>query len=130
MAPPEVYQPKRIPGDTDPRVTRATIQKTICVHSYTATVRAVTEADKKFVLKRDGATQPSEVDHLVSLEIGGSNDRDKHLWAQPYAGQFAARVKMSLKLTCIGSSARAKCHLPKPGSVSLTTGLHVVGRSG
>ena len=93
MASPDVYPPSGITGEADPAVTQATIDKTICVPNYTATVRGVTAADKKFVLKRDHATTPSEVDHFLSLEIGGTNNRDKNLWAEPYAGEYGARVK-------------------------------------
>jgi len=93
VGPDSVYPPKGITGEADPAVTQATIHQTICVPNYTMHVRAVTEADKKFVIKRDGTTQPVEVDHLISLELGGTNNRDKNLWAEAYAGDYGARKK-------------------------------------
>lgn len=94
VGPSAAYPPAAIVGALDPAVIQQTIHRTICVAGYyTSTVRAVSEATKRAVLKRDGATTPSEVDHFVSLEIGGSNDPGKNLWAEPYAGQYGARVK-------------------------------------
>jgi hypothetical protein len=48
-----------------------------------------------------------EVDHLVSLEIGGTNDI-KNLWVQPYCGPWNAHIKDTLenelhKLVCAGT---------------------------
>ena len=93
VGPPEAYPPKGITGETDPNVTQATIGSTVCVVGYTTRVRAVSEADKRFVLRRDHATEPSEVDHFISLELGGTNNRDRTLWAEGYAGEYGARVK-------------------------------------
>ncbi|MBI4500786.1 MAG: HNH endonuclease [Gemmatimonadetes bacterium] len=66
----------------------------ICVPGYTSQpgVRHVTPATKRQVYDIYGATrvgnppEPSsccEVDHLISLELGGSNDLE-NLWPQPY----------------------------------------------
>lgn len=91
------YPPPTVRGATDQAVTQATIHKTICVSGYTKTVRAVSGTDKKYVLHRDEVKEPAEVDHFVSLEIGGSNDRDDNLWAEPYSGpavgNYGARIK-------------------------------------
>ncbi len=74
------------PGATDPAVTQANIQSTICHAGYTATVRppdSQTETLKRAMYKsygiRTGTT--SELDHLVSLELGGSNDA-ANLWPE------------------------------------------------
>lgn len=74
------------PGAIDPAVTQADIQSTICRSGYTANVRPpVSETDR---FKRTmyaaygiptGAT--SELDHLVSLELGGANDA-ANLWPE------------------------------------------------
>ena len=97
VGPAAAYPPAGIVGDRDPAVTQSTITTTICVDHYTTGVRDVSEADKKFVIKRDGVTVAAEVDHLISLELGGSNNRDKNLWAEPYSsagvGKYGARVK-------------------------------------
>jgi len=98
----EYADPKLTHGATDSKVTQATVQKTICRPGYTATVRNVTAAEKKEVMRRYGLP-PSElpnveIDHLISLEIGGSND-PANLWPQYYeaaegqADYLGARAK-------------------------------------
>ena len=70
------------PGVIDPR---ATVKK-ICKPYYTETVRHVTMKTKKEVFKLYGIDQYSdsfEVDHLIPLELGGSNDI-KNLWPESY----------------------------------------------
>ena len=78
--------PTCTPGAYDPSVTQANIATTICRSGYTDTVRpSVSETDKaKKTLYKDygipsGAI--SELDHLVSLELGGSNDV-ANLWPE------------------------------------------------
>lgn len=77
------------PGATDPTVTQANIATTICVPGYTKTVRppvSYTEPLKRELMARYGATDPAsafELDHLISLELGGA-PRDPHnLWPEP-----------------------------------------------
>jgi hypothetical protein len=96
----QTLPPKRVTGVTDPAVTQANIHTTICVSGYTSKVRNVTEAEKHAVYTRDHL-QPKkgiccEVDHLISLEIGGSNDID-NLWAQPYEPRPGAHEKDKLE---------------------------------
>ena len=70
------------PGVLDPS---ATVNK-ICKPHYTETVRHVTMKTKKEVFKIYGIDQYSdsfEVDHLIPLELGGSNDI-KNLWPESY----------------------------------------------
>lgn len=58
----------------------------ICSSGYTKTVRKVTESDKKRVFELYNI--PKEqwhnyvIDHLISLQLGGSNDVD-NLWPEP-----------------------------------------------
>jgi len=99
LQPLQLPDPKITPGDIDPAVTQANIQQTICRDGYTKTVRDVTEQEKKSVLQLYalGSDQihKVEIDHLVSLEIGGSNSL-KNLWPQYYngpKGYLGARVK-------------------------------------
>lgn len=71
------------PGAVDESVT----VKQLCTPGYTSTVRNVSEVTKKEILKEYGI-DPSdsgkyEIDHFISLEIGGLNDKS-NLWAQPY----------------------------------------------
>jgi hypothetical protein len=93
---------KLTPGATDPAVTQATVKTTICVAGYTGTVRSVGEAEKKQVMERYGLPAADlakvEIDHFISLEIGGSNDIT-NLWPQYYKaargqkGYLGARQK-------------------------------------
>lgn len=67
----------------------------ICVSGYSASVRDVPEAEKRQAYDRYGIAwvpYQHEVDHLVSLEIGGSNAIG-NLWPEPYAGRWGARTK-------------------------------------
>lgn len=95
VGPASAYPPSSITGEADSIVTQNTIKSTICVANYTAGVRAVTESEKKFVLERDHQTRVGccEVDHFLSLEIGGTNNKDTNLWAEPYSGKYGAREK-------------------------------------
>jgi len=102
-APPGVVLPDRhrTPGATNPAVTQATIQATICRVGWTATIRPL--ADYTTGLKKRqlaggyayrGDVNPAdyEEDHLVSLEIGGAPSSALNLWPEPYAGT-GARAK-------------------------------------
>ena len=84
----------------------------ICVPGYSASVRDVPEAEATAVYARYGVAHvpyAHEVDHLVSLEIGGSN-AIANLWPEPYAGRWGARTKDVLEdrlheLVCSGRLA-------------------------
>lgn len=70
------------PGDILPK---ATTEK-ICQPGYASSVRDVTESEKQRVYEAYGIASHTpgqyEVDHLVSLELGGSNDIS-NLWPEP-----------------------------------------------
>lgn len=58
----------------------------ICVRGYTKQVRNVSIGLKREVYAQYGleyVPRADEVDHLISLELGGSNDL-KNLWPEPY----------------------------------------------
>ncbi|HEY5476558.1 MAG TPA: hypothetical protein VIK11_07555 [Tepidiformaceae bacterium] len=83
---------------------------TICSVGYTATVRDVSEATKDYVYNLYGivARVPGsyEIDHLISLELGGSNDV-ANLWPEPYDEANGAHLKDILEnkmhdLVCAG----------------------------
>lgn len=80
------------PGAVDPNATK----DKVCTPGYTSTVRNVPDSIKRQVFERyhiDPHSDKFEVDHLVSLELGGSNDV-KNLWPQSYTTQpFNAHVK-------------------------------------
>lgn len=69
---------------------------TICKVGYTKTVRDVSTATKKKVFKEYGIPYSEhsnyEVDHIISLEIGGSNDIS-NLFPESYTIKNGARVK-------------------------------------
>ncbi len=68
----------------------------ICVSGYTQTVRDVPDSIRKQVFAEYGIDYSLhsnyEVDHLISLELGGSNDIS-NLFPESYSIQYGARVK-------------------------------------
>lgn len=86
----------RTPGATLPVTARD-----ICVSGYTKKVRNVPSALKRHVYESYGIARHRpgeyEVDHLISLELGGSN-AERNLWPQPYGTRpWNARVKDRLE---------------------------------
>ena len=78
-----------------PGVALTTNAARVCVRGYSASVRDVPQSEKAAVYARYGVADvpyKHEVDHLVSLEIGGSN-AIANLWPEPYAGRWGARTK-------------------------------------
>jgi hypothetical protein len=70
----------------DPAVTQANIASTICKSEYTVTIRPPASATDRLKAQmyraygiKSGTT--SELDHLVSLELGGANDA-ANLWPE------------------------------------------------
>jgi hypothetical protein len=67
----------------------------VCTTGYAGRVRNVPASEKEAVYARyavEHVPYQHEVDHLISLEIGGSNDI-RNLWPEPYAGRWGARTK-------------------------------------
>jgi hypothetical protein len=81
----------------------------ICVSGYATSARDVSDSEKAQVYARYHITwvpYQHEVDHLISLELGGSNAIG-NLWPEPYAGRWGARTKDALEnrmhdLVCSG----------------------------
>ena len=88
------------PGAIDPAVRQDDIQSTICVSGYTSRARNVPTSEKNAVYREYGITHHApnsyEVDHIVSLELGGSNNI-ANLYPEPYANPNGARVKDKLE---------------------------------
>jgi len=89
------------PGEANPVLTA----KVLCAPGFsTKTYRSVSVAVKRQAYANYGmqankgacAGKGCEIDHLVSLEIGGSNSI-KNLWPQPYAGPWNAHIKDRLE---------------------------------
>lgn len=73
----------------------------VCTPGYTKKVRSVPASLKHRVFAEYGIVKPVphayEVDHLISLELGGSNSI-RNLWPQPYSGiEWNAHVKDALE---------------------------------
>jgi len=93
------------PGKTFPKN-----KEEICISGYSAKVRYVTKKQKRevFALYKTSPTfDYYEVDHLIPLELGGSNDT-QNLWPQSYTNpEWNARDKDKLenrlrRLVCFG----------------------------
>lgn len=69
--------------------------KTVCTPGYAGSVRHVTQSTKNKIFAEYGI-KPSgdfEIDHLISLQLGGSND-ESNLWPQSYTTMpYNAHVK-------------------------------------
>jgi hypothetical protein len=73
--------------------------KDICIVGYTKRVRNVPAAVKRHVYEEYGAVKRPgayEVDHLIPLELGGSNSI-RNLWPESYGIEWNARIKDELE---------------------------------
>jgi hypothetical protein len=116
VAPPLRPDPVLTPG--------ATIVVTlaqVCAPGYSATVRNVPQREKAQVFKAYGVDPKSdhfEIDHLVSLELGGSNAL-ANLWPQSYTTTpYNAHVKDALE----DKLHYMVCH----GAISLTAAQRAI----
>jgi hypothetical protein len=86
----EEPDPTCTPGALNPAVTQATIASTICTSGWTATIRPPTSYTNKIKAEAiaaygdyAGTAMGSyELDHLISLEIGGSPTAVANLWPE------------------------------------------------
>ena len=97
--------PSLTPGDT-----LDVTKDDICVSGYSSKVRNVPQSVKDQAYAEYGITSHApgdyEVDHLISLELGGSNSI-RNLWPEPYFGDLNAHIKDKLEnkmhsLVCSG----------------------------
>lgn len=118
------FIPGRIPrpnSSLTPGAVLTTDVPTICTPGYTATVRDVSDSTKDYVYRLYGisARTPGsyEIDHLISLELGGSNDLT-NLWPESYEETNGARLKDVLE---------NKLHdLICSGQLDITTAQHAI----
>jgi hypothetical protein len=130
-APPAATQPLRpdpklTPGVRNAEIAQANVKTTICVPGFTSKERkgevetaagdkGVTDSEKNAVYASYGITSRKpkefEIDHLISLELGGANGQG-NLWPQAYTrndgNPFNAHAKDTLenrlnKLVCAGT---------------------------
>ena len=97
-----------------PGVVLTTRTQQVCTPGYASSVRDVSSSESDAVYARyDVVHVPyaHEVDHLVSLELGGSNAIG-NLWPEPYAGRWGARTKDALenRLHALVCSGRLSLH--------------------
>ncbi|MEV7217975.1 hypothetical protein AB0O31_33380 [Kitasatospora cineracea] len=92
--------PACTPGAYNPDVTQSTIQSTICVSGWTATVRPPTSYTNALKIQgiaaygyADTSLSSYEEDHLVPLELGGAPRDPGNLWPEPYSGTKTATTK-------------------------------------
>ena len=98
----------------NPDVQQVTIQQTICVTGYTASVRpstTYTNGVKLKLLREQGlpasAANEFELDHRIPLALGGHPRNLQNLVLQPWEGKDGAKVKDRLErrlqqLVCTG----------------------------
>ena len=108
----DLPNPRKTPGVANPIMTKAKL----CAMKFTTRdERHVTEATKRQVYASYGMAKnkkpcPCEVDHLISLEIGGANNQ-RNLWPQSYITKpWNAHVKDTLenhlhRVVCSGQSS-------------------------
>lgn len=87
--------PRCTPGVLNPAVTQTTIKQTICKSGWTATIRpptSYTNPIKVKELKAYGYGGRSlsgfELDHLISLELGGAPSDERNLWPESHKNSF------------------------------------------
>src|SRR6059058_3623199 len=95
--------PACTPGAKNPDVTQSTIDSTICVSGWTATIRpstSYTNGLKKQGIIDYGYSDTSmsdyEEDHFLPLELGGAPKDPRNLWPEPHAGDENSRTKDSV----------------------------------
>lgn len=89
--------PRYTPGSTNPAVSQATIQQTICVPGWSKTARPPTRVTTPLKLETmatyhvPGTPADYEGDHLISIELGGCPGGTKaacnatlNYWPQPW----------------------------------------------
>lgn len=104
-----VPDPRLTPGAINRYVTQSNIGKTICKSGWTKTVRpsvSYTNKIKRMTMAQYGYSgrdpHDFELDHLVSLELGGNPTDPRNLWPEPYDAkvngeQLGAHTKDSVE---------------------------------
>ncbi len=94
----------------------------VCRPGYASSVRNVPTAESDAVYARYHVAHvpyAHEVDHLVSLELGGSN-AIQNLWPEPYAGRWGARTKDRLENTLHDLVCAGRVALPAAQHIEAT----------
>ena len=116
---PELPNATTNPGALNPEVNQSDIYQTICKRGWSRSVRPpfrYTNALKHRLLRQAGLPGTDihdfELDHLVSLELGGAPWDPRNLWLEPLWGKWNAHVKDQLEnklnhLVCRGQLSLA-----------------------
>ncbi|MEY9967992.1 hypothetical protein ABIA33_006072 [Streptacidiphilus sp. MAP12-16] len=119
--------PNCTPGATNPDVTQDTIDSTICVSGWTATVRPPTSYTNPLKIEQIAEygyadTSPSsyEEDHFIPLELGGAPRDPQNLWPEPHSS--ASGGSSSQKDSVENKLKRAVCN----GSVTLADAQNAI----
>ncbi|HJQ46500.1 MAG TPA: hypothetical protein VJ870_09265 [Amycolatopsis sp.] len=125
------------PGSYNPDVTQSTINSTICVSGWTATVRPSTSYTN--ALKAQGIVDYGysdtnmsdyEEDHLVPLELGGAPKDPGNLWPEPHYGTQTSSTKDGVETKLKNAVCAGRITLSSARSAirnDWTTALHVTG---
>ena len=109
----------------------------VCTPGYAGGARNVTEATKREVFRRYGVPLANrsayEVDHLISLELGGANTIS-NLWPEPWAGPLCARDKDALEnrlhsLVCSGQITLTQAQAAILGDWTVAYRKHVTAKA-
>jgi hypothetical protein len=90
---------KCTPGALNGNVTQDNINDTICVPGFSKKIRPPTSYTTPLEIKLmksygfTGDRKDFELDHLISLQLGGSPKDVKNLWPEPYFTKFSAHIK-------------------------------------
>lgn len=121
--------PACTPGALNPDVTQDTIDSTICVSGWTATVRPPTSYTNALKVKQiaaygysDTSTADYEEDHFIPLELGGAPRDPNNLWPEPHYGTDSSGETSSTKDGVETKLKKAVCN----GSVSLSDAQNAI----
>lgn len=86
----DLPDPECTPGVINSNVTQDNIENTICVPGFSKGIRPPTSYTTPLEIKLmksygfTGDRKDYELDHLISLQLGGSPKDVKNLWPEPY----------------------------------------------
>ena len=129
--------PSCTPGVYYSAVTQSTINSTICVSGWTATVRPPTSYTNPLKVEgiadygySDTNLADYEEDHLVPLELGGAPRDPANLWPEPYSGAKTAYTKDGVETKLKNAVCDGRITLSAARSAiknNWTTALQVTG---
>lgn len=92
--------PNCTPGSIDTNVNQSNIETTVCALGYTSTIRPSQSYTYPIKIQSitdygyfDTNTADYELDHLIPLELSGSEKNINNLWAEPCFGNFNCHMK-------------------------------------